>query len=160
MKLNGKPLDASAPPGSYLTLNRVPGRPATSSRCDLPMHLHMEAMPDDPTLQAFLYGPLVLAGDLGDEGLTEAHIVGPNFRVGAPGVEQNGSPLAPVNQMPPIGPVEIPTFKAAGPDPSSWIKSTDKPCVFKTAGQAKDVTMMPLNMLFDRRYAVYWQVVG
>ena len=122
------------------------------------MHLHMEAMPDDPTLQAFMYGPLVLAGDLGGEGLTEAHICGPNLRVGAPGVEQSGSPLAAQNQVPPIAPVEIPAFKAAGPDPSSWIKPTDKPYVFKTVGQAKDVTLVPLNTLYDKRYSVYWQV--
>ena len=47
------------------------------------MHLHAQAMPDDPATQAFLYGPLVLAGDLGGEGLTEAHIIGPNLRVGS-----------------------------------------------------------------------------
>jgi uncharacterized protein len=157
VKINGKPLDASSSPGSYLTLNRV-WKTGDKIEMELPMHLHMEAMPDDPALQAFLYGPLVLAGDLGGEGLTEAHICGPNLRVGAPNVEQNGSPLAPVNQTPPIAPVEVPTFKAAGSDPSSWIKSTDKPGVFRTVGQAKDVTMVPLNILFDKRYAVYWQV--
>jgi uncharacterized protein len=157
VKINGKPLEASATPGSYLALNRV-WQAGDKVEMELPMHLHMEAMPDDPTLQAFLYGPLVLAGDLGAEGLTEAHISGPNFRVGAPNVEQNGSPLAPVNQTPPIAPVEIPTFKAAGPDPSAWIKPTDKPYVFKTVGQAKDVTLTPINALFDRRYSVYWQV--
>jgi hypothetical protein len=32
----------------------------------------------DPKTQAFLYGPLVLAGDLGSEGLTEQLTVGPN----------------------------------------------------------------------------------
>ena len=157
VKLNGKPLDASASPGSYLTLNRA-WKAGDRIEMELPMHLHMEAMPDDPRQQAFLYGPLVLAGDLGNEGLTEAHICGPNLRVGAPNVEQNGSPLAPVNQTPPIGPVEIPTFKAAGRDPGEWIKPTDQPGVFRTVGQAKDVTMVPLNTLYDRRYAVYWQV--
>jgi len=157
VKVNGKPLDASAAPGSYLTLTRV-WRTGDKIEMELPMHLHMEAMPDDPTLQAFLFGPLVLAGDLGNEGLTEAHLSGPNYRVGYPGIEQNGSPLAPQNQVPPIGSVEIPTFKAAGPDPGSWIKPTDRPYVFRTAGQVKDVTLVPLNSLYDKRYAVYWQV--
>ena len=31
------------------------------------MWLHVEAMPDDPTIQAVMYGPLVLAADLGEE---------------------------------------------------------------------------------------------
>ena len=57
------------------------GRPATRSRWSCRCTCTCEAMPDDPKMQAFLYGPLVLAGDLGAEGLTEAHIIGPNLRV-------------------------------------------------------------------------------
>jgi DUF1680 family protein len=125
---------------------------------DLPMHLHVEAMPDDPQMQAFLYGPLVLAGDLGGEGLTEDHVVGPNLRVGAANVEQHGSPLAPTNRTPPVPDIDIPTFRAAKSHPSSWIRSTDRAHVFRTTGQKQDVTLVPLNKLFDRRYAVYWQV--
>jgi DUF1680 family protein len=34
----------------------------------LPMSLHLEATPDDPSVQAYLYGPLVLAADLGKDG--------------------------------------------------------------------------------------------
>ena len=79
------------------------------------------------SMQAFLYGPLVLAGDLGTDGLTEAHIAGPNLRVGAADIEQHGSPLGPVNRTPPIPDLDIPTFRAAGPDPSSWIKPADRP---------------------------------
>ena len=157
VKLNGKALDASAEPGSYVTLRRE-WKAGDKIEMALPMHLHVEAMPDDPGVQAFLYGPLVLAGDLGNDGLTEAHIVGPNFRVGAPNVEQNGSPLAAQNMVPLIPPVEIPTFRAAATDPSSWIKPADNPITFRTTGQKKDVTLVPLNSLFDRRYSVYWQV--
>ncbi len=155
--LNGKALDASAAPGSYFTLNRA-WKAGDRVEMELPMHLSVEAMPDDSRLQAFLYGPLVLAGDLGSEGLTESHIIGPNLRVGAPNVEQNGSPLAVVNRTPPVPDLEIPTFRAASADPSSWIKPTDKPQVFRTTGQKKDVTLLPLNSLFDRRYAVCWEV--
>ncbi len=101
------------------------------------MHLHVEAMPDEPGTQAFLYGPLVLAGDLGNDGLTEAHIVGPNLRVGAAGVEQHGSPLGPANRTPPVPEIEIPTFRPAGPDPNSWIKPADQPGSFRTVGQTE-----------------------
>jgi uncharacterized protein len=158
VKVNGKALDASASPGGYLTLHRS-WKAGDKIEMELPMHLRAEAMPDDPTIQAFLYGPLVLAGDLGGEGLTEAHIVGPNLRVGAPNTEQFGSPLGPTNSAPPVPEIEIPTFRTAGADPSSWIKPTDKPLAFRTAGQKQDVTLVPLNSLFDRRYSVYWQVV-
>jgi hypothetical protein len=122
------------------------------------MRLRAQAMPDDPGMQAFLYGPLVLAGDLGAEGLTEAHIIGPNLRVGAPNTEQFGSPLGPTNTTPPVPTIEIPTFRASAEDPGSWIKAADGPLVFRTTGQKRDVTLVPLNSLFDRRYSVYWQV--
>jgi len=157
VRLNGKQLDASATPDSYLTLTRS-WKAGDRVEIDLPMHLQVETMPDDPRTQAFLYGPLVLAGDLGNDGLTDAHIVGPNLRVGAAGVEQHGSPLGPVNRTPPVPDIEIPTFRAAGPAPDSWIRPTDQPRSFRTVGQKHDVTLVPLNRLFDRRYAVYWQV--
>ena len=157
VKLNGKPLDASASPGSYLAISRV-WKPGDRIEIRLPMHLHMEAMPDDPGLQAFLYGPLVLAGDLGADGLTEAHIIGPNLRVGFPDVEQFGSPLDPVNRVPSVPDIDIPSFRAAAVDLAQWIKPEDKPLTFRTTGQRKDVTLVPLNSLFDRRYSVYWRV--
>jgi uncharacterized protein len=157
VKLNGRVLDASAAPGGYLALKRK-WKAGDRIELDLPMHLHVQAMPDDPTMQAFLYGPLVLAGDLGAEGLTEAHIIGPNLRVGWPNTEQFGSPLGPTNATPPVPEIEIPTFRAAGADPSSWIKPGDKPLEFRTTGQKRDITLAPLNSLFDRRYSVYWKV--
>jgi DUF1680 family protein len=157
VKLNGKALEASAAPGSYLTLNRV-WKAGDLIEIDLPMHLHAEALPDDPHTQAFLYGPLVLAGDLGGEGLTRDHIIGPNLRVGAPNVEQYGSPLGPSNTTPPMPALEIPSFRAASADLSTWIKPAGRPLTFRTSGQKQDVTFVPLNSLFDRRYSVYWSV--
>jgi len=157
VRLNGTPLEASASPGSYLTLKRK-WRLGDRIEMELPMHLQVQAMPDDPALQSFLYGPVVLAGDLGAEGLTRAHIIGPNLRVGAPNVDQYGSPLGPANRTPPVPDLEIPTFRAAGAEPSSWIKPGDRLMTFRTTGQNKDVTLVPLYTLFDRRYAVYWRV--
>lgn len=157
VKVNGQVLNSSAAPAGYLTINRS-WKAGDKVDIDLPMHLHVEAMPDDRKTQAFLYGPVVLAGDLGGEGLTDAHISGPNFRVGFPDIEQSGSPLAAVNKTPPIQPVEIPTFRATGADPSAWIKPAGEPLTFRTTGQTKDVTLRPLNRLLNRRYSVYWQV--
>src|SRR5215831_669840 len=70
VKLNEKVLDASAAPGSYLTLRRA-WKTGDKVEMRLPMYLHVEVMPDDSHTQAFLYGPLVLAGDLGSQGLSE-----------------------------------------------------------------------------------------
>jgi len=157
VKVNGKVLEASAAPGSYLALKRS-WKAGDRIEMGLPMRLRVETMPDDPSIQAFLYGPLVLAGDLGGEGLTEAHLSGPNLRVGAPNTEQFGSPLGPTNTTPPVPDLAIPSFRPGGADPSGWIKPGDKPLTFRTVGQKQDVTLVPLNRLFNRRYSVYWQV--
>jgi DUF1680 family protein len=157
VRLNGALLNASAAPGSYLAIERA-WKQGDKIELELPMHLRTWTMPDDPHLQAFLYGPLVLAGDLGSEGLTEAHIVGPNFRVGAPNVNQSGSPLDNINHVPLVPDLQIPTFQAAAPDPSSWIKPAGEAHTFRTTGQKTDVTLVPLNTLFNKRYSVYWQV--
>ena len=90
-------------------------------------------MPDDPQMQAFLYGPLVLAGDLGTQGMTEAAFKGATD-------------------------IDIPAFRSNGADPATWIKPADKPLTFRTSGHKRNVTLIPLNRLFGRRYSVYWQV--
>ena len=153
VKLNGKAIEASAAPGSYLTLSRV-WKKGDRIDLQLPMHLTMEARLGNPRLQAYLYGPLVLAGDLGSDGLTERMLIGPNSpRVRARNPQQQNP------NMPAIVPVEVPTFRAAvDADPASWIKPGDKPLNFHTSGQAKDVAMAPLNSIFGKRYSVYWEI--
>jgi hypothetical protein len=101
-------------------------------------------MPDDRTLVAFLYGPLVLAGELGGEGLTDdnTHTSQNWYRF------QNPAPA-------PIFLTETDDFS----DLSSWIRPLPgRPLAFRTAGQSRDVTLVPYHKLFDQRYAVYWRV--
>jgi hypothetical protein len=137
--VNGKPLEASAGPGGYLTLTRT-WTSGDRIEMALPMDLHAAAMPDDAALQAVLYGPLVLAGDLGSQGLTKAMIVGPE------GPEVKRLPL------------EIPSLRTGGADPKEWMRPTGEPLTFQTTGQPRDITFAPLNRIFDKRYSVYWRV--
>jgi DUF1680 family protein len=137
--VNGKPLEASANPGSYLTLTRA-WTAGDRIEIALPMDLHVAAMPDDPALQSVLYGPLVLAGDLGAQGLTKDMIVGPE----GPETEKL--------------PIDIPSFQSAGKDLKQWIRPQAAPLEFRTTGQPRDVTLTPLNRFFDKRYSIYWRV--
>jgi DUF1680 family protein len=140
VKLNGKPLESFSSPGSYLTISRI-WHNGDRVELALPMTLRAEALPDDRTLQAFCYGPLVLAGDMGNEGLTPAKIIGPE------GPEMDKTPFA------------VPEVKAASADLTSWIKSdAGKPLTFRITGQPKDFQLAPLNTIFDRRYSIYWRV--
>ena len=139
VKINGKALEAFGAPGSYLAISRT-WHDGDRVELTMPMRLRIEAMPDDSKTQAVLYGPVVLAGDLGTEGLTEALIVGPN----AP--------------RPNRVPISVPSFHAPSADPASWIKAGEKPLAFRTSGQQQNVSLVPLNRIFGRRYSVYWQV--
>ena len=88
-------------------------------------------MPDDPKTQAVLYGPIVLAGDLGTSGLAPELIVG----VSSPQIRKAGA-------------IEIPPLKwqlASGRPIIHWLSIWD------------GTTLMPLSRILDRRYTVYWQ---
>jgi DUF1680 family protein len=62
--LNGKSLGACATPGSYLAITRA-WKPGDRIEVRLPMQFRLEPMPDDPSLAAVMYGPLVMAAAFG-----------------------------------------------------------------------------------------------
>ncbi|PZD97351.1 glycosyl hydrolase [Paenibacillus sambharensis] len=64
VKVNGEAVSSDVKPSSYLTINRT-WQDGDVVEFDIPMNLRIEHMPDNPNRIAFLYGPLVLAGDLG-----------------------------------------------------------------------------------------------
>jgi hypothetical protein len=140
VKLNGKPLEASASGGSYLVLNRQ-WKTGDKIEMQLPMQLRTESMPDDHKMLAVLYGPVVLAGDLGADGLNEQLIYGTN-----------------VPRLQRAGAIDVPTLKDVSGDPSASIKPAGKPLTFQMAARQKEVTLIPINSLFDRRYTIYWTV--
>jgi hypothetical protein len=106
VRINGRPFEGTANPGSYLSISRI-WKKGDRVELELPMRLTVEKMADDAKVQAFRYGPIVLAGELGTAGLTEALISG--------GDEAPNTAKAPL---------DVPGFLAAGDDPSRWIKPT------------------------------------
>ena len=52
------------------------GYSACAVEVTLPMELRAEPLPGDPAIQALCYGPLVLAGQLGSDGLTSERMYG------------------------------------------------------------------------------------
>jgi DUF1680 family protein len=68
--LNGKGIVTSRTPGSYFELpgNRI--RSGDTIRITLPMKLGVETLPNAPDHAALMFGPLVLAGRMGAEGLS------------------------------------------------------------------------------------------
>lgn len=142
--LNGKPLEGFAEPGGYYVVHRT-WRDGDRLEVDLPMSLHLHPMPDDPSLVAVMYGPLVLAGRLGTDGLTPATL--------------RAEPTKP-RTVPEyhLDPVPVPAFTATSDDPAAWIKPTGVSLTFKTTGQTRDVEFVPFHRIFDERYSIYWKV--
>jgi hypothetical protein len=64
--VNGKTAKSSLTASGYLALSRT-WKTGDVAEVVLPMHLYSEPMPDNPDRIALLYGPLVLAGQLGDK---------------------------------------------------------------------------------------------
>ena len=169
VKINGEPQEASVKPASYWAVERT-WRTGDRLEASLPMKVHAHAMPDDPTVQAFMYGPLVLAGALGTEGLTYemmyADPVNPRRGEGMRGQ-----------------PVPAPELVAPSADPGDWIRPAGDPAVdrrdvevvagspgdwtraaadgglaFHVIQERRRLTLIPLNRLFGQRFAVYWRV--
>lgn len=67
VKVNGKKVTAKAKDG-YISLNRV-WKEGDEISMTLPMKLHLSPTPDNPQRAAVMYGPVLLAGDMGTEGM-------------------------------------------------------------------------------------------
>lgn len=143
VKINGRPADVSADAGSYLAVRREWKQGDTLS-VTLPMQLREARLPGDDSMTAVLYGPLVLAVDLGS-GPTEE----------AARVIHSGE------TAPKTIPAAAPSPKLAAGDASDPIKvESASELRFKaTSGNTKyDIT--PMYQIRDQRYAVYWQTEG
>jgi uncharacterized protein len=144
-QLNGEALPQSASPGSYFALERR-WRDGDRLTLRLPMRLHAAPMPDDPSLRAVMYGPLVLAARLGSTGLDAAHLR----------AEPTRPRTVPEYRLPPVS---APAITVPALDPASWLEPVaGRPLAFRTTGQEQPLILEPLNGIFDERYAVYFRV--
>jgi uncharacterized protein len=121
------------------------------------MRLHLQPLPDDQNVAAIMYGPLVLAGELGTQDLDPQHIYSddkylhPGFpAIAVPELAANREAL---DQW--IKPVGTPT----SPSANTPVGAKDKSLTFRTvgAGRPEDVTLSPFYRLFDQRYNIYWR---
>lgn len=73
IKINGRDIAEKLNPGTYFTLGRN-WKKGDVIEYTMPMDLHEESMPDDKNKIAALYGPLVLAADLGNKPIKTSDI--------------------------------------------------------------------------------------
>jgi hypothetical protein len=111
----------------------------------LPKTLRLEPVPDNPRRASIMWGPLVLAGDLGPEPERR--------RSEGDGDEQHVPP-------------KVPVFVAADRPVAEWLKPVaGSPGTFRSdgvgrepdeSGRTVDVTFVPMYALHRRLYSTYW----
>ena len=136
VEVNGDAVRDLPTPGSYVDVTRT-WKTGDVVRLSLPKTLRLEATADNRQEAAILWGPLVLAGDLGP----------------APPRETRGRQPRP----------ESPVFVAADRPVTDWIKPVaGRPGTFKSdgVGRDRDVELVPFYRLHHRTYASYWDILS
>jgi DUF1680 family protein len=161
VRVNGEAVETESTPGSYLTLRRT-WASGDSVTVAVPMTLHTEPMPDDPQRVAVLYGPIVLAGDLGTDGLPDGGAYAKDHLVFTgdelflpPNLREDVEPY-PLEEMTP----SVPTLQADPEQVTEWIEPVEgEPLTFRTTGVGLDenVTLRPFYDTHHQRYTVYWK---
>ena len=141
--INGRKTADARPSGGYVAVDHE-WRDGDVVDVRIPMHLRFEFLPGEPSVAAVLYGPVVLAGDLGNDGLTASVRYGPS--------------------VPPLGRLRTPAIPAFVGDPATMLGSIERvpgaSLTFRTKGLAQphDVTLAPFFRAADQRYTVYWKL--
>ena len=143
VSVNGKKQKVESTPGSYFALSRE-WRDGDKVEIQFPMRLHTEPLPGTSNTVAILYGPIVLAGELGTNAM-------PNpFARSQTDFSKLPAPDAPV-------------FVTSAEQLLEKIKPVaGKPLTFRThdLGQPRDVSLIPFYQMHRQRYSVYWKMLS
>jgi uncharacterized protein len=142
IKVNGKTERLEAVPSTYAELKRK-WKDGDKVEVSFPMSLHSVPTPDDSTLQAAMYGPLVLAAQMGTEGLTQKKIYGDS----GPKDEHQK-------------PFPVPELSVADvASTAKWVERVPgETLAFRTTGGGNSIDLKPLYQIMDERYSVYLKV--
>jgi DUF1680 family protein len=136
------------PVSSYVQLKRT-WRDGDTVEVRLPKTLRLERTPDVPTRASIMWGPLVLAGDLGPVP-PHHHVAGEDEVLVHPEIV-------------------VPVFVAADRGLDDWIKPVQGAAGhFRTVGaghepdaegKPNEVDLVPFYQVHDRTYSTYWDIV-
>lgn len=139
--VNGEAQEVEARPGSYVHLERD-WASGDRVRMEFPMSLRTEALPGDPGKVAVLFGPIVLAGDLGAGDLSGVE----RFGQYAPATGKLKTPVVPSF----IGNAET-LLGAIRP-------AAGAPLTFEVPTGATPIILAPFYRTFEPRYTIYWNL--
>jgi DUF1680 family protein len=133
IRINGRKNPIGQHRGSFVPIRRN-WKNGDKVEIKIPFSLRLECMPDDSNRVAVMYGPLVLAGDLGE-------------------IKDSAS----------LDPMSVPVLITEKRDPGVWMKPVEgKPNTFVTVntGRPRDLEMKPFYSMFNKRYSVYWDLMN
>jgi autotransporter-associated beta strand protein len=145
LAINGVSQTVTNTPGSYVSITRN-WQTNDQVQIRFPMTLRTESLPNTSNTVAVFYGPILLAGALGTNGMPASDIA--------------------ANQGDLLG-VSIPagTVPALVTDAATLLSNTvpvaGQPLAFQTrgAGRPNDVTLIPFYQVMHQRYSVYWSLI-
>jgi hypothetical protein len=143
VSVNGKIQAIDSVPSSYFTLRRE-WRNGDAVKIQLPMELHSEFLPGTTNEIALLYGPIVLAGELGTNNLPVP------FARNQTDYSSLPDPAAPV-------------FVCDATKLLVHVQAVPRRSLtFRTHGIGRpgDVTLIPFYQLHRQRYSVYWNLLS
>jgi DUF1680 family protein len=129
--VNGKRKHVKSRPGSFIPVERT-WKTGDKVEIKIPFSLRLESMPDDSSRVAVMYGPLVMAGDLG-----------------------------PVKDSASTDAMYVPVLMTGNRNRATWMKPVEgKINTFITVntGRPRDVEMKPFYATYNRRYSIYWDL--
>lgn len=135
--------------GGYLTVDRT-WQPGDSITVSFPMELRAEQLPDSSANYSFLYGPMVLAADLGHDDQT-----------GLMADDSRGGHIAAGPRLPLQ---EMPVIVTESDDITACIKPVEgETLAFTLTGvypeKYEGMRLVPFSSLNECRYMVYWPVL-
>lgn len=126
----------------YYTINRV-WNSGDEIRVTLPMALHTYTARDSANKVAFMYGPIVLAGELGTENFPASDIVGDHTSL-----DNHAS-------------IDVPNIVVEDKSPETFISAENiSELKFKMTAKGQEIYLKPYFDLHHERYSLYWYMYG
>lgn len=145
--INGSDTLMEGMPGKYISINRE-WHDGDTIRLDIPRNFHLWHMPDNPRCVAIYYGPVLMAANLGTDGIPAAAQKG--YGQAAEQLQENEKPI------------EVPVIVS---DSDNWLNryhlhqghrlTFDAPGL----GRPKDIVLTPFYDMPATRYAIYFDVM-
>ena len=132
IKVNGKSERIGQKPGSFIRIERT-WKSGDVVDVRIPFSLRLESMPDDSNRIAVMYGPLVMAGELG-----------------------------PMDDKTSGDAMYVPVLLTEDRVPQNWIRQVaGETNSFRTinTGRPREVGLRPFYKIYNKRYSVYWDML-